>query len=138
MSEPPMSWSQIPMPSLLTDIRIGDRGSRDPERSGDAGPIDPDPAARAERGRVVDYARELWSALDQVARYLVEQVARGGSGPVLAQPQPLLQTDEQWDQWRELYASVLSLLAGPLGDEGYGHQEARLEYQNSALYRPRL
>jgi hypothetical protein len=32
-------------------------------------------------------------------------------------------------------AAALSTLAGPAGDEGYGEQEARLEYQNNYMYR---
>jgi hypothetical protein len=110
------------MPTLLGDIRPHDLGSRDPQRSGDAGPIytAPGRGEAADVEAVSEYARKLWSVLDQVARYLAEQVARGS----------MLTTDAQWQDWRAAYATVLSTLAGPAGDEGYGEQEAQLEYQN--------
>lgn len=59
-----------------------------------------------------------------------EQVARGGNGSGRADIRPLLTTEEHWQQWRTVYSGVLSVLAGPHGDEGFGEQEARLEYQN--------
>jgi len=61
-----------------------------------------------------------------VAHYLHNEVARGGSnGPIVTEPKPLLSTEGQWARWRDLYADVLSALAGPAGDQGYGEQEAR-------------
>jgi hypothetical protein len=126
------AWTQIPMPSLIAD-QIPVRSLRDPESGNESGPIDDPPDVVSEdppQDNVSVYARQLWTALDQVARYLLDQVARGGSGPVLAEAKPLLDTDDQWLRWSEMYAGVLSVLAGPHGDEGYGQQEARLEYQN--------
>jgi hypothetical protein len=120
------------MPGLIAD-QIPVRSLRDPESGNESGPIDDPPDVVSEDAPQDDvsvYARQLWALLDQVARYLREQVARGGSGPVLAEAKPLLSTDEQWQQWTEIYSGVLSVLAGPHGDEGYGRQEARLEYQN--------
>ena len=136
MTDPSLSWSRIPMPSLLTNVDVGDVGNRDPHRSGDAGPIyEGSGSANDESEALADYARKLWAVLDQAAEYLLEQVARGGSGPVLARPESLLTTEEQWQHWCEIYAAALSVLAGPVGDEGYGAQEARLEYQNRWLYK---
>jgi hypothetical protein len=136
MSEPYEPWTGIPMPGLLTDPERATLRNRDPERSGDAGPVydDSDDGEDASDD-VAAYARQLWVALDEGARYLLEQLARGGGGPLLAEHRPLLSTEEQWQQWCTVYADVLSVLAGPHGDQGYGEQEARLEYQNGHLYR---
>ena len=122
------SWTRIPMPSLLADSRVHQH-SRDPERRSDTrtGPT-PD----FDVDWALDYARKLWSVLDQAARYLAEDVARGTSSPQL---QSLLTTEEQWQRWRDHYAAILGVLTGPVGDEGYGEHEARLEYQNCHVSR---
>ena len=134
MSEPNEPWAMIPMPGLLADPEPAYLASRDPQRSGeDTGPVD-EPRKGDEDYEVRVYAQQLWTALDGMARYLLEQVARGGSGPVLAGHRSLLSSDEQWQQWRLIYAGVLSVLAGPHGDQGYGEQAARLEYQNGYRY----
>jgi hypothetical protein len=129
------SRTQIPMPSVLADTRGGDTGNRDPERSGDAGPIHHEvsvPTAGDADHAVSDYARTLWITLDEVARYLRDDLAHGGGTQPSADRSSPLRTDEQWESWRATYASVLSVLAGPAGDEGYGEQEAQVEYQNRA------
>ena len=122
------------MPGLLTDREPTYYGNRDPERSGDAGPVydvEPEPVNEALQA----YAQQLWRTLDEVAHYLLDEVARGGSGPVLAERGSLLLTEDQWQGWSSAYAGTLGVLAGPAGDHGYGAQEAQLEYQNGYLYR---
>ncbi len=126
--------TSIPVPGLLADGR-GSASDRDPATSHEHAPIEDRPVrdpSDVERDEpVTAYARHLWHELDRVAHYLETQIARGGSnGPLVTQPTPLLSTEEQWAEWREVYASVLSALAGPAGDEGYGAQEAQLVYQH--------
>jgi hypothetical protein len=115
------------MPSLLT-AGVDTPSDRDPATSSEAGPgVD----RRAENDRLAAYARQLWSELDRVSQYLRDQVAGGGSGPVLAETTPLLTSNDQWLQWREVYAQTLSTLAGPAGDQGYGAEQAQLLYQTA-------
>jgi hypothetical protein len=125
--------TSIPMPGLLTD-RSGAASDRDPATSHEHAPIDDrparDPSDVTLNEPVAVYARQLWTELDRVARYLREHVAGGGDGPLLANSTPLLATEEQWAQWREIYGATLSVLAGPAGDQGYGEQEAQLAYQH--------
>jgi hypothetical protein len=121
------TWVDIPMPRLLTE-GVDTPTDRDPSTSSEGKPGAGPPA---ESERVAAYARQLWSELESVSRYLREQVASGGSGPVLADSTPLLTNDEQWLHWRQAYAQALSTLAGPAGDEGYGAEQAQLLYQNS-------
>jgi hypothetical protein len=138
MTEDHNVWPGIPMPTILHDDAPS-FSNRDPETSGDAGPI----FGEAERGAagpdvdepISDYARQLWRTLNAVVRYLRDDVARGGAGPVLANKVPLLRTEAPWRAWMAVVAAALSTLAGPAGDEGYGEQEARLEYQNNYMYR---
>ena len=126
------------MPGLLADKNAPFSDS-DPATSHEHGPTpgrgERDPSDAAIDDPVTRYGRQLWTELDKVARYLREEVARGGSGPLPAEIKPLLATEDQWQRWREVYARVLSILAGPAGDQGYGHQEALLEYQNSYAHR---
>jgi hypothetical protein len=136
MSESPpdvaLGLSQVPMPSILA-TQIPARSLRDPESGNESGPIDDPPAVVSEQPAtdpVAAYARLLWATLDQVADYLLTQVARGGGGPILGQAAPLLRSDDEWQKWRAAYAATLSVLAGPAGDQGYAEQQARLEYQN--------
>jgi hypothetical protein len=125
--------SQPMMPGLLADENAPFSDS-DPATSHEGGPTPGrgvrDPSNAGIDDPVTMYGRQLWTELDNVARYLREEVARGGSGPLLSESKPLLGTEDQWQRWREVYARVLSILAGPAGDQGYGHQEALLEYQN--------
>jgi hypothetical protein len=126
----------IPMPTVLTNSRPA-FSNHDPQTSGDAGPTYSDAELAAAKpdidSSITEYARELWRALDEVGQYLREELAHGGSGPVRANRRSVLTTDEQWREWCDVYAGVLSVLAGPAGDEGYGEQEARLEYQNRKI-----
>jgi hypothetical protein len=127
------SAASIPMPGLLSDD-MGSAADRDPATSHEHAPIEDrperDPSGVGVDEPVTQYARQLWTELDGVARYLQEQVAHGGGGPVVADSSSLLTTDEQWQAWQAIYAKVLSVLAGPKGDQGYGSQQAQLEYQN--------
>jgi hypothetical protein len=138
MSDLPTVWPNIPMPTLLCD-ESPSRSNRDPETSGDAGPVYSEADTAAARSDVDeplgDYARQLWRALDGAVRYLRDDVARGNRGGTSADQMPLLRTEEQWQAWMALCAAVLSTLAGPAGDEGYGVQEARLECQNNFRFR---
>jgi hypothetical protein len=125
----------IPMPTLIGERRPA-ASDHDPATSHEHGPIEGrptnDPSNIDINDPVAVYARQLWTELDAVRRYLVEDVAHGGAGPLLARRQPLLTNEDEWAAWRVQYASVLGVLAGPAGDEGYGEQEAQLEYQNRA------
>jgi hypothetical protein len=136
MSEASEPRSGIPMPSLLTNPEPAVAGNRDPDRSGETGPIHDDASTDADiDDAVIRYAQQLWDSLDRIGEYLRDQVARGGSGPLLANTTPMLVTAEQWQHWSEVYAKALSVLAGPGGDQGHGEQQARLEYQNGYVYR---
>ncbi len=126
------------MPSLIAS-QIPARSQRDPEAGNEWAPIDDAPAALSEQApesAIAAYARQLWQEVDRLAAYLRDEIARGGSGPVLADSGPLLATDEDWQKWQQMYAGALSILAGPAGDQGYGEEAARLEYQNGFLYPP--
>ncbi len=128
------SLTSIPMPGLIGDAR-GAASDRDPATSHEHAPIEDrperDPSDVGTEEPVTAYARQLWLELDRVAHYLHNEVARGGSnGPLVTEPKPLLSSDEQWNRWREVYADVLSALAGPAGDQGYGEQEARRAAQD--------
>ena len=132
------AWPGIPMPSLLSDEAPA-FSNHDPQTSGDAGPIyndaERDAAKAAVDEPIAEYARQLWQTLNDAVRYLRNEVARGGSGPLLAGRASLLRSENQWQTWTSVCAASLSTLAGPAGDQGYGEQEARLEYQNNYLYR---
>jgi hypothetical protein len=138
MDESTRVWPGIPMPSLLSDAAPAFR-NHDPQTSGEAGPIYSEAERAAAKADVdepiADYARQLWHTLKATVRYLRDDVARGGSGPLLAERASMLKTDEQWQAWATICGSALSMLAGPAGDQGYGEQEARLEYQNNFVYR---
>lgn len=138
MDESTRVWPGIPMPSLLSDAAPAFR-NHDPQTSGEAGPIYSEAERAAAKADVdepiADYARQLWHTLKATVRYLRDDVARGGSGPLLAERASMLKTDEQWQAWATICGSALSMLAGSAGDQGYGEQEARLEYQNNFVYR---
>jgi hypothetical protein len=123
----------IPMPGLIADD-VSSASDRDPATSHEHAPIGDRPTRDPSNAEVDDpvtvYARQLWTQLDLAATYLRDHIARGDeSGSALA-------TDAQWDEWRETYARLLSILAGPAGDGGYGRQEATLEYQNGRASAP--
>jgi hypothetical protein len=130
---------QIPMPGLLSDSN-GSASDRDPATSHEHAPIEGrptrDPSDVELDEPLAQYARRLWTELDRVSRYLRDQVAGGGDGPLLANATPLLITEEQWAKWREVYGSALSALAGPAGDHGYGEQEALLAYEHARPSNP--
>jgi hypothetical protein len=127
----------IPMPGLLNDEHAAN-SDHDPATSHEHGPISDRPVRDPSQALIDDpvtvYARQLWTVVDRLARYLRDDVARA-SGSQLRSGTSLLATDEQWERWREHYATALSVLAGPAGDQGYGRQEATLEYQNSSVSR---
>lgn len=82
---------------------------------------------QAELRETSAYAQELWEQLESVRHYLVEslphpppswEVPLGGA-------RPTGRDDERgWQQWEEVYAAVLSVLAGPHGDHGFAADEA--------------
>ncbi len=80
--------------------------------------------------RSADYGLTLWKQLEVVATYLREDIAHARVSDERA---TLLQTEQQRRRWQQVYSEVLSALAGPGGDSGYGEQQARLEMQNHAL-----
>ncbi len=123
MTHPPSAWTGIPRPSVISDL-VPSRSRRDPESGNESGPIEDAPDAVSEQTpgeEVSAYARQLWRLLDSAARYLREDVA------------PELRGEDAWAAWRERYGAILSVMAGPAGDEGYGFQEARLAHQNARL-----
>jgi hypothetical protein len=122
------TWVQIPMPSLLAD-GVDTPSDRDPATSAEAGPGVDRPA---ENDRLAAYARQLWSELARVSQYLRDRVAGGGSGPLLAETTPLLTSNDQWLQWREVYARALSTLAGPAAAKVMG--PSKLSCSNRRRY----
>lgn len=75
----------------------------------------------AELQRCREYARALWSRLDESRHYLMDEVA-GGEGDATA----MLRQARQWQVWAELFSAVSSTLAGRSGDAGFGRSEATL------------
>lgn len=116
------SFVDIPMPAILSGVdhhraaRTAVDGAMSPDEIRDV-------LARVESAlqTCTDYGRALWEELTAVATYLREDVARaaGGTG--------IVHTEEQWQRWQDIYAGVLSSLAGPAGDSGYGAWQAGLE-----------
>lgn len=126
------TWNSIPMPGLLNDEHAAS-SDRDPATSHEHAPISDRPVRDPSHVLVDDpvtvYARQLWTVVDRLARYVRDDVAHGIGRPLLPDAPPVRSSDEQWRQWREHYAAALSILAGPAGDQGYGRQEATLEYE---------
>jgi hypothetical protein len=111
---------KFPMPGLLIDGG-GAASDHDPATSHEHAPIEDrpvrDPSYAAVDDPVTEYGRQLWTELYEVAHYLRESTAS-------------LRTEAEWAEWRVLYARVLSVLAGPAGDQGFGEQEAQVAFQN--------
>lgn len=104
------------------DILAGHPNSR----LNEAAPL-PDVKAELERAQAMltsvrEYGRTLWSQLDDVRRYLLDEVAGSEDG---AQP-AMLADRAEWRAWVELFAGVSSALAGTTGDTGLGRSEATL------------
>jgi hypothetical protein len=102
-----MAMEPIPMPDLLDDqaqllISGGDLAS----------------TRRALRD-VCAYGHQLWDELDTVRKYLLESSAGGRARPLGPDD------DAGWDAWMNLFSGVVTDLAGPRGDGGYGRDEAR-------------
>ena len=126
------SFVEIPMPGILdgTDHHTHEVSTLpDDAPASDVRDVLERVAAALDRSG--EYGRALWRNLAAVAEYLREDVARGRND------QGLLHTEEQWRRWQEIYAEVLSVLAGPTGDSGYGASQAQLEMQNHPSRRPR-
>jgi hypothetical protein len=109
----------FPLPALLTD-GVGTPSDRDPKATSEGGPQhNRGTEDSADAGIITAYAQQLWGELSRVAQYLHDLT-------------PQVSTDEQWAQWRTTYADVLSVMAGPAGDQGFGAQEATRAFQNRA------
>jgi hypothetical protein len=118
------SFESLPMPGVLTDAPpvpvsadLHDGVTRDELLSQIA-------ALEKHIETVTDYARQLWQQLSDVADYLREDIARGVTGA------GVLASDESWTSWQAAYASTLSRLAGPRGDNGYGAYQASMEREH--------
>lgn len=72
------------------------------------------------------YADQLWERLDGIRHYLVDSLPpQPRSGSRLGGAHPSGPDDEQgWYDWRNAYAAVTSVLAGPKEDMGFGAEEA--------------
>lgn len=76
------------------------------------------------------YAQQLWDHLDAARRYLYDSLPSDPHSPGPHPPPggvgPRSPDDEDdWTNWIGAYASINSVLCGPLGDSGYGLSEAR-------------
>jgi hypothetical protein len=73
-----------------------------------------------------DYAQQLWDRLDAMRHYLVDMLPeQPAEGARLGCARPAGPDDEQgWWDWRNAYAGVTSILAGPHEDSGFGADEA--------------
>ena len=111
---------KFPMPGLLIDGG-GAASDHDPATSHEHVPIDDrpvrDPSNAGLDDPVTAYGRQLWIELNDVARYLHDSTGQ-------------LRTEQDWTEWKVRYARVLSVLAGPAGDQGFGEQEAQVAFQN--------
>ena len=95
-------------------------------RLNEAAPL-PEVQAELERAQATlrsmrEYGRTLWSQLDDVRRYLIEEVAGSEDGARHA----MLADRAAWRTWVELFAGVSNALAGTTGDTGLGRSEATL------------
>jgi hypothetical protein len=115
----------IETPELLDPDRIVD-----PNRGNMT--IDHESAAKELREALeatAEYGQQLWHHLVAVRQYLMESLppdprAAGPHTQLSAHPSGPDDT-EGWQRWADIYASVVAVLAGPHGDHGYGHGEAR-------------
>ena len=73
------------------------------------------------------YGRALWDQLNAVRHYLVDSLPHPATaGAPLDGAHPSGRGDlEGWQAWMDTYAAVVSVLEGPRGDSGFGHDEAR-------------
>lgn len=73
------------------------------------------------------YGRALWQQLDAVRHYLVDSLPHPAKpGAPLDGAHPAGREDlAGWQAWMDTYAAVVSVLEGPRGDSGFGHDEAR-------------
>lgn len=69
-------------------------------------------AALRELARTCEYGEALREQLQRVREFL--------AGAVPSSPHD----DAAWNAWRAIYGSVVSAMAGPAGDNGFGYQEA--------------
>lgn len=87
------------------------------------------------------YAQQLWERLDAVRHYLVDMLPpQPREGETLGGARPTGPDDAQgWWDWRNAYAGVTSVLAGPREDSGFGADEAeqiarsRLEFSGGVI-----
>jgi hypothetical protein len=79
--------------------------------------------------KTTHYAEQLWDHLDGVRHYLRYMLppdprSAGPHTQVGAHPTGPDDTDG-WSKWVDIYGSVVSVMAGPHGDSGFGYGEAR-------------
>lgn len=67
------------------------------------------------------YAEQLWRQLQAVREYLLRSTQEGRARPAGPQDEP------GWREWRDIYAAVTGVLAGPRHDAGFAASEAELE-----------
>lgn len=115
----------IEKPELLDPDRV-----LDPNR--DDFTVDHESAAKELRDaleKTSHYAQQLWDRLDAVRHYLrfmlpPDPRSAGPHTQVGARPTGPDDTDG-WSKWVDIYGSVVSVMAGPHGDSGFGYGEAR-------------
>jgi hypothetical protein len=113
----------IPQPQVLDPDRLGsnrDSGSAAERR-------DISQRLVRELNESCAYGRALWQQLDAVRHYLVDSLPHPAqAGAPLDGARPAGREDiEGWQAWMDTYAAVVSVLEGPRGDSGFGHDEAR-------------
>jgi len=86
------------------------------------------------------YAQQLWQNLDAVRGYLLASLPPDPRSPDSSgrrSAAPAGPDDEPgWQNWIAAYAAVISVLAGPHGDSGYGSEEAQREARDRRLVLP--
>lgn len=73
------------------------------------------PALRHALRESCEYAGQLWEQLQSVREFLVRMLP----------PSPGFTDERGWQDWTDTYTAILSTLAGPRGDSGWAHDEAR-------------
>ena len=124
----------IAPPSLLNPERlsIDDRNEMTAEQHADRAE-----ALHRELNATCEYATKLWQALDGMRAYLLEaapQNPRTVTGEARSAATPTGPDDDAgWESWATAFASISSILVGPLGNETYGRQAAEQEQRDRRL-----
>ncbi len=124
----------IAPPSVLNPERltIDDRNEMTAEQHADLAED-----LHRELGVTCEYATKLWQALDGMRAYLLESAPenpRTVTGEARSAASPTGPDDDAgWESWATAYASISSVLVGPLGNDSYGRQVAEQEERDRRL-----